>query len=79
MPKHRSGYSKKRKFCGNQYSKQKRTRISETSSTADTEDQSTADTERTADATVSASARKINLGKKDHAGLNKMKCMATVS
>ena len=70
MPKHRSGYSKKRKFYGNQYSKP-RMRISKTSSTADTESQSTADTESTSDTTVPASTRKINLGNKDAADLNK--------
>ena len=70
MPKHRSSFSKKRKFCGNQYSKQKRTRMSESASTASSvENPSTA--ESTCDTSVSASAGKINLGNKEMPDLNK--------
>ena len=73
MPKHHSSFSKKRKFCGNQYSKQKRTRMSESASTTITtssvENPSTA--ESTCDTSVSASARKINLGNKEMPDLNK--------
>jgi hypothetical protein len=71
MPKHRSSFSKKGKFCGNQYSKQKRTRMSESASTTTSSVENPSTAESTSDTSVSASARKINLGNKEMPDLNK--------